>query len=248
LEFLKLTRDYAINPRKQGFRLAGTQHHTWLEESAKKLNVLSEVTLNRRNHTGRSDELEECDGGYVLTDFKLWGSWKVAKSIGLIQTGLAPDPIGERYKREGKYGNRGDIKKVPVFGIDLNQRDSFDSRLQLSDYAIGREELGYPIAKMRIQATIRDNNTTVAVGRGFPRDGDDTIMIPVERLGSDFVEGYFAKKSAQFLEALALYGDDKSYMPTPCSIQENWGGTRCKRFCNLVEFCPEGLRIKGVRQ
>jgi len=240
LEFLKLTRDYAINPRKQGFRLAGTRHHSWMEEitELRGLGVFSEETLDRRNHTGRSDLVEETEGGFILFDYKLWGSFKVAKALGLVHIGREPDPSGEVYQRDGKYGKKGGPKTIPVFGVDPSQQDNFDTELQLSDYAMGWEEMGFNIVQLRVQATIRDAGTIAAVDRGFDREGDDTVMIPVKRLANDFLNDYFASKSGALLEALSRYKTDKSYLPELCTERERWDGIRCERFCEVREFCP----------
>lgn len=240
LEFLRLTRDYSINPRKQGFRLAGTRHHSWMEEIAelKSLDVFSEETLDRRNHTGRSDVIEEIEGGFILYDYKLWGSFKVAKALGLVQVGREPDPAGGVYQRKSKYGEKGEPKTIPVFGVDPSQQENLDTELQLSDYAIGWEEMGFNIVQMKVQATIRDAGTTAAVGHGFEREGDDTLLIPIERLANDFVNDYFVAKSEALLSALSRYKTDKSYLPELCTERERWDGIRCERFCEVKEFCP----------
>mgnify|MGYP001566944621 CR=1 FL=1 len=91
LEFLKLTKPYAIDPDGMMFALLGTRHHQQLEESAKALGLPTEVALTGDDRD-IIDLLEPDDsGGYILTDMKTWGSYRVAKALGVVAGGKVPD-------------------------------------------------------------------------------------------------------------------------------------------------------------
>jgi len=75
MEFLKITKDYAITPQERAFALLGTQHHRRLEIIAKKIAELeAEKKLSDNINTGILDLLEPDNGKWILTDYKTWGS------------------------------------------------------------------------------------------------------------------------------------------------------------------------------
>ena len=83
--YLEITESYAINPKDMAFTLLGTRHHQRLEVIAKKLKMIAEKKLTGAV-TGIIDLLEpdELNNGYFkLTDYKTWGSYAVAKALGL---------------------------------------------------------------------------------------------------------------------------------------------------------------------
>ena len=74
-EFLKLTNDYCINPRKdKAFALLGTEHHDMLEHIAEGLGLPAELSLTGDGHNV-FDVLELEGDAYVLTDYKTWGAF-----------------------------------------------------------------------------------------------------------------------------------------------------------------------------
>lgn len=89
LEYLKLTKDYAIDPTDRAFALLGTRHHKRLELVAKKIEgLIAEKKLDSdevQKHSGILDLLEPDelqDGYYKLIDYKSWGSFMVALILG----------------------------------------------------------------------------------------------------------------------------------------------------------------------
>ena len=234
LEFLKLTEDYYIDPFNQAFALLGTRHHGMLEVVATKLNVLTEEKLSEEV-SGILDLVEpdgELADWYILTDYKTAGSYKVASAIGMIKIGKAPDPSGELYKSTGKWGKAGTPKMIDKFGISPDMANMWDWELQLNNYCLMVEAVGFPISKIRIQATVRDGGTIAAKSRGII---ENIYMIPVKRLDDKEVRWYFASK-ADLLRTSMSTGQ----MPPPCSEQERWDGKRCQGYCDVWQYCDLG--------
>lgn len=232
-EFLKLTQPYAVDPDKRMFALEGTHHHTNLESMAKELNLPSELPLSIDRDI--FDLLEQEDDGWVLTDYKLWGSYKVAKGLGLVEIGKKPDPSGELYKISGKWGKAGTPKMVPVFQSVESEVDLKEQELQLNRYRVMLYELGVSVVRMQLQVTVRDGGLGIATSRGLDRN---SYMIPVRKLDDNKVLEYFDQKSAKLKWAL----DGGS--TEPCSNEECWDGTRCRDYCEVAIHCSKGLLYK----
>jgi len=235
-EFLKLTTPYAVDPDSRLFALLGTRHHELLEVSAKQLNLPSEIPLTTEDRDIFDLlELGE-DGQWTLSDYKTWGSYKVAKAMGLIQTGKKPDPSGEVYKRSGAWGQAGSPKMVPVFQSMEQEVDNFEAELQLNNYRIKvMEKFGITITTLRIQATVRDGNTINADNRGVIHAG---YMIPVKILPDEQVRQYFTRKRNDLLQALK-----QGKWSEPCNEQECWSGARCREYCEVWSTCSKGLLL-----
>ena len=213
MEFLKITRDYSINPKSRAFALLGSRHHYRLEQAGKKLEGMGVEAVEKHldgDETGildllEPDELKE--GSFVLTDYKTWGSFAVAKFMGVSDS-------------NGDYERK-------------------QTTLQLNNYRLKVEALAFPVSRMLIQATVRDGNTKSAY---INKIDDPMPMIPVERLEDNYVREYFLTKSFALLSALK-----KSVLPEMCPFQERWGGKRCRKFCDVAKFCPEGALINKVK-
>jgi len=230
-EFLKLTQPYAVDPDSRAFMLAGTKHHKSLEEVAKELDLPSEIPLNVDRDI--FDLLEPENGNLVLTDYKLWGSYRVAKALGIVEVGKRPDPTGAVYKVSGKWGKAGEPKMVPVFQSMPQEVDVFNEELQLNRYRIMLEELGISISKMQLQVTVRDGGLAVARGRGLDRN---IYRIPISMLANQIVIDIFDAKALALHKAL----EDGSWTE-PCNDRECWDGARCKGYCEVARYCPKGL-------
>lgn len=234
LSYLKLTSDYTIDPMDRAYALLGTRHHGRLEAVARKLNVLSEEKLGAEV-SGIFDLLEpdETTEGeaYILTDYKTWGSFKVALALGLVESKV-PDPSGEVYKKSGKWGKAGDTKIVSVWTPNPERADLFNEEMQLNNYRILVEECGFRVSRMQLQVTVRDGDTFIATNRGVDRK---IYSIPLQRLDDEVVKGYFNIKRYTLLEAL-----ETRTLPPPCSDYERWEGRRCRGNCDVAEFCSEG--------
>ena len=214
IAYLRLKNDYAIDPYDQAFQLLGTRHHHKLDVMAKKIDMISEKYMNDGETTGILDLLEpdikraDC---YILWDYKTWGSHPVAKALGIV-------------RENGKF-----ITKPEA--ADLK-----DTALQLNNYRLKVESLGFPISQMFVQATVRDGGTSIASSRGIT---SNLYKIAIPRIDNDEVIEYFNIKNAALKNAV-----DNDEIPPICSYEERWGGRRCTRYCEVKEFCPEVSKPK----
>jgi len=230
--FLKLAQPYMVDPDSRAFMLAGTKHHNALEEVAKELGLLSEIALNIDRDIFDLLEQDE-DGGLVLSDYKNWGSYRVAKALGIVEVGKQPDPSGATYQRSGAWGKAGSPKMVSVFRQMAQEADNWEAEYQINHYRIMLEEQGVQIKRMQVQVTVRDGGLSVAHSRGVTRN---TYRIPIPKLGNRQVKNYFAAKEKDLLTAL-----EQGSWSEPCNERENWDGARCRGYCEVWRYCPKGV-------
>jgi hypothetical protein len=205
LEYLQITKPFAIDPFDQAFALLGTRHHQTLEDVAKKLEGLEPEKYMRGEVSGIVDLLEPINGGdqYRLIDYKTYGSYAVAKHLGLKE--------GENDKRK--------------------------LALQLNNYRILAQGLGFNVVEIKAQVTVRDGNTRTARENGVTKN---IYLLDVEILPDDIVQDYFITKAAALNEAL------KTGITELCEYEERWGGRRCKGYCPVFMFCSEGAQVNKV--
>lgn len=230
-EFLKLTQPYVVNPDGRAFMIAGTKHHEQLEVKAKELGLPSEVPLNVDRDI--FDLLEPEGSSYNLTDYKLWGSYRVARALGLVEVGKKPDPSGAVYKSSGKWGQAGTPKMITVFQPMPQEVDLFNEELQLNRYRIMLEELGITISKMQLQVTVRDGGLAIASSRGVVRN---IYKIPIKKLDDNIIKEYFAGKADDLGVALT-----NGQWEVPCNDKESWEGKRCENYCEVARYCVKGI-------
>lgn len=83
IEYLKITKDYCIDPFDRAFALLGTRHHQMLDVVAKKLEMISEKKLIGKI-SGILDLLEPdelCPESFKLIDYKTWGAYSIKKLL-----------------------------------------------------------------------------------------------------------------------------------------------------------------------
>jgi len=235
--FLKITQPYVIDPDDMAFAIHGTKSHEQLEVMAKELGLPSELSAT---HDGRNvvDLIEVEDGLVTLTDYKTWGSYKVMTTLGIVMAGKKPNPNGEKYAKSGAWGKAGTPKMVNDFKLDPSQAGNREAELQLNRYRLMLEDAGIKVDKMRVHAIVRDGGLAVASSRGIERK---TYLIPIKMLDDNEVRDYFEGKESELAQALALGGWD-----IPCNEEENWGGTRCKDYCEVARNCPKGVLYAGA--
>ncbi len=231
-EFLKLTQPYAVTPDSRAFSTHGSLHHEVMELAGKELNLITEVALTDGDRD-IFDLLEPDDNGFVLTDYKTYGSYRVAKALGLYEAGKMPDPNGEVYKVNGKWGKAGSPKMVSVWKTDPQQADLWDVEMQMNRYRIMLEEQGMVITKMQVQVTVRDGSLAVATSRGITRN---IYMLDIRRLDDEETIGYFDSKEVDLLTAL-----EAGKWSIPCNDKECWEGNKCAGYCEVALHCPKGL-------
>ena len=121
--------------------------------------------------------------------------------------------------------------------------DMRDWELQLNRYRMLLEadpELSklFPISRMLIQATVRDGGLKQINMLGIPCR---MPLIPVKKLDDDYITEYFSTKDLLLHQAL-----ENNVMPPMCDYIDNWANRRCRSYCNVASFCPEGAKIKRV--
>jgi len=238
--FLKLTKPYYTDPDKRAFMMEGIKHHKNLEVKAKELGIASEVALSIDKDI--VDLLEWENGDLVLTDYKLWGSFKVAKALGIEEAGKQPDPSGATYKSSGKWGKAGSPKMVSVFRANPDKADNWEAELQLNNYRVKAtpvlESIGLKISRMQVQATVRDGGLYIAKDRGIDRR---VYTIPVPVIPDEVVIEYFITKQEALNIAL-----EQGHWDWPCNEQECWGGNKCEEWCDVWEFCGKGRLVHDI--
>ena len=234
--YLKRMKDYYVDPQGRAFALLGTRHHTRMEGAADRVrNVLAEERFNDDTDevSGIVDLLEPIDGEanlYDLTDYKTWGSYSVMKALGNYEVVVH---LGEHYKSGKKKGQEKTRKEIRQ---DPSKSDFGDPLMQLNRYRIFLERVGFPIRKMKIQATVRDGGTYMAINRKIDRN---LYVFEIPRLEDRLVIDYFSRKSADLVEAIT-----KEEMPAPCQPDECWEGRKCGKFCDVWSFCPQGREAR----
>ena len=219
----------------RAYALLGTQHHD-------RLNLYINGSLQEQQLTwnlgfsGTPDIVEPdhaVQGSYILTDYKSYGSFRVGKMLGMKSRKEAHPT--EVYKRAGKWGKVGDPKTVTIWEEDPTLADCSDEEIQLNGYRLILESNGYPISRMQIQATVRDGGLQIARERGIVKP---MYMIPIRKLDDVGVISYFQTKKADWQSA-SVTGQE----PPPCNDVESWSKRKCKDYCEVREFCSQGIML-----
>jgi hypothetical protein len=241
MEYLKILCDYAIDPAGQAFRIVGTRAHKKLEKLAPKQSF-SEMKINENDITGTADLLEQQPNGeWWLTDYKTSGSYAVAKALGLVKKKRpAVDENGDPvlYVKSGAWGKAGDQKTEDYWEVDPEAVDMKDWVMQLNMYRIISEKyFDIKIGKLKIFIVVRDGGTIQAKNNGV---SENIYYIDVPFLDDEEVETFFKYKRVNLVTHLGLYDATenlKESAPEMCSEEECWNGARCKKYCDVAEFC-----------
>ena len=130
----------------------------------------------------------------------------------------------------------------------FEQYDLGDALLQQNHYRVKverdetlAEALGFPvkISRQQLQITVRDGGLYIAENR---RVDKKMYLLDVPKLDDQEVLDYFEHKSTRLLNAL-----NANKLPPVCESWENWNRKRCKGFCDVWEFCPEGIKVNSKR-
>ena len=226
--YLKRTEHYYINPQDRAFALMGTIHHLNLERQAlEEGKYLQEEKLEGFNITGILDfyDIEN----KTLIDYKNTGSFKAMKVLGLKHK-LVPDPLKRKYKRSGKWGKAGTIKKVKSFFTDETLVDFGDWLFQVNMYRYLLQQKGYEVKKMKLQMNIRDGGTFSSKDRGIFRN---IYFVDIPFVDDDILIPYYIEKRDRLLKHL-----ESKTIPEKCSNEETWDGVKCQRYCEVRGLCP----------
>lgn len=229
--YLTITKDYPVDPQDMIFALFGTRVHAKLEQYAPE-GTSSEDRLYDEISSGAYDFY---DHG-VLVDNKTYGSYAVAKTLGLTET-LVEDGV-YKSSRAGKY-QKGDkkFKKVYVEG-GIHKR--FDLMVQLNDYRMKLEKHGMPVTKMLCEIIVRDGGTFIAQSRGVTQRA---LLVVINKISDIWISRYMCRKAELLHKALA-----SNILPPVCKPRERWydkktcRSGKCARFCAVRYHCDFGRR------
>ena len=229
--YLVITREYPVDPQDMVYALFGTRVHAKLEEY-KPEGTSSEDRLFDDVSSGAYDFY---DHG-ILVDNKTYGSYAVAKTLGLIESKV---PCGfYKSSRAGKYAN-GDVKYKKVF-TEGGIHKRFDLMVQMNDYRMKLEKSGLPVTKMLCEIIVRDGGTYVASSRGVDQKA---LLVVVNKISDVWISAYMKEKARRLHYAL-----DNDELPPVCSPRERWfdpstqRSGKCARFCAVRYHCDFGRR------
>ena len=216
--YLILTHDYAIDPKSMMFALLGTQTHSNLESGiSQDAGEAGEKRLDNGPSTGAFDFWSPDNGG-TLVDYKTYGSYVAAKTMGM---GTKKILIGHYKNGKPRY------KTVITTG---NAKHSFDLAVQMNDYRMKiQSELNKPVNQMVCEIIVRDGNTFMATNRGI---SDNAYLVPVNKISDKWISRYMKKKSDDLISAM-----ENNRLPPPCKPRECWGGNKCEKFCAVNKYC-----------
>lgn len=225
-EYLKLTRNYSINPQDSIFAIFGTGCHAFLEQFLENDQMVAEKRLT--DPTGTYTGQFDCYDGkrHILYDVKTYGSFKTAHAMGLVKH---KEPvIGKDGKQEKWRNGKKKYKTYYTRGI----RDVHDVAIQLNAYRIMVESIGLPVDDMQVEIFTRDAGTFSARDRGV---NTNMQLIRINKISDEWIQKYMLTKAHRLQEALEAH-----VTPPPCSYRERWGGRKCEGFCPVWKYCSFG--------
>jgi len=236
LIFLKAKFPYSSSPDKRAFALHGTSVHGKLSLHHYTKNVLSEEPLKDHLIEGIPDLLEEDEndpGFYILTDYKTFGSYKVAvKCMGLYKTSRDEPVLDEEGNqiifKSGKRKGQAKTKKVYSTEYRADQVDMKSEELQLNRYRILFNREGFKIKKIRLFCIVRDGGLYSSKQRGLVHN---TYIIDLKILPDEEVLGFYEKLMDEVNQAF------KEKWARICNEWESWEGRRCSSYCEVKEHC-----------
>lgn len=225
--YLEIITDYAIDPQNALFRIHGSKAHAYLDQFVGR-DELSEERLHTEYNSGMFDLYDEAT--HTLYDNKFSGSYKIMRALGLHQIDV---PTGEVYK-SGKNKGQPKTRKEWVAG---GRKDRLDWAIQMNDYRMKLEALGFPVEHMIIEAIARDGGCWIAQRRGIQQNG---VLIEINRISDHWIRRYMRKKAELLLRAL-----ETRQVPPKCKPRERWSGRKCEKYCNVREACEDVEFIKN---
>lgn len=236
--YLEYTRPYAQDVDQLAYSIMGKNTHAGLEGDGSELEFRSETVQ------GRTDILEPIGGDRLrLTDIKNQGSYAVASALGIVQDReYVLDENGNRqiYKSGKK---KGEYKTRNITVRDPSRADWGTIDAQLNIYRVVLNALfhtdalpkhlkpyqGYTITELAVFFIVRDGGTIAALSRGVDRR-TYYLSVPIhdDQLTWDFIWERSGK---------LRYAIQSDAMPEPCTAEEAWAGTKCKKYCPVAKWC-----------
>ncbi len=231
--FLKLTCDFDISPDSRAFMITGTKGHAALEAFDDDYS-LAEEKFAKEDISGIADLLTDEDGQVILSDYKVSGSFKVAKALGFEEFEEATGEFFKSGKRKGEEKTRKGIRR------NAEAIDRWEWEMQLNKYRINYERMGFKVDKLKIQCVVRDGGTFIARSRGVFRN---VYYFDINILPDEVVNEFFDRKRRDLLQALK-----QGYWAEVCTGTECWDGLKCASYCEVADHCPQGKYLKREKE
>lgn len=232
------------------YKIAGISSHSQLEDWVPEKDE-AEEWLRDGLVIGRSDLLEKNGEYNILVDNKFSGSYKVAKSLGIVEGEKIPllDEFGNNvlYQKSGKGYKKGDPKMQKTWVEDPEKADVWEFAMQLNKYRRMYEKRGVRIDEMRVFFGTRDGKVYTAYNRGVMRN---LYYLEIPKIPDAEVDEFFDKKSEAIDKMLTDTADiegtpeeivaelKKREIEIPiCDERENWEGRRCENYCAFASAC-----------
>jgi hypothetical protein len=172
MRWLQERVDFSETPDGSAFRIIGTRGHAALEDYGQG-QLATEQYMELDGLRGVTDLVEEDNGTRTLWDYKVVGSFSVAKMLGICEVGtkdILDDDGNPVILSRGK--NAGSVKTEKVYGIDPRKADISDYQLQPNVYKLAWEALhpDLQIDALKIFAIVRDGGLYLSKGRGVLRN------------------------------------------------------------------------------
>lgn len=151
---------------------------------------------------------------------------------------LEPINGGEEY-RLIDYKTYGSYAVAKLLSDTNGQHERQTLALQMNNYRIMAQGAGFNVKELKCQFTVRDGGTQSAYRNGIEYN---LKMIEVPIMDDDDVTDYFISKAKALKDALA-----NNELPPICDYAERWQGRRCKGYCDVSQFCPEGAKVNKVK-
>ena len=240
--WLSAVTPWSTSPDSAAFMVVGSAGHARLEEAGRRGGENVEGWVELDGVIGRFDFVERNEDpgeSYTMVDYKVVGSYAVAKALGLVT---------ERVPRVDVQGNpvmyRCRQSYDTVTRVDPSAADLGDYAWQENFYAtawnLEKRARGYlitpQITRIKLLMICRDGGTYLAKNRGVTRN---LYYFDVPRLPVYDVRARFGAKRDAWLSAFQLNptGDDGGVWPEPCSAAEAWEGNKCRKFCPVARTC-----------
>ena len=236
--YLRATVDYTIDPYERVWAAFGTSTHGKLSIHSYTRNVLSEEPLSDEEMKGIPDCLETEEGTddeYIISDYKNFGSYKVAKCLGIsiIKTDkpILDEEGNPVLLKSGKNKGAVKTKQETEVIIDPNNAELDAEKLQINRYRIFFEYYGFGISDMRLQVMVRDGGTYIAKSRGIDKN---MYIIPIPFLDDKEVLSYYYNLNYEVKQAF-----EGNYRK--CNAWESWDNRRCNGYCEVSDQCKQLL-------
>lgn len=227
LNYLRIVKDYDVDPRSRVYAVQGTKSHAALEKYDNSYSFTEERLADDISSGGFDNLEQEPDGSWTLWDYKFVGSFNIMKALGIrkVPVPVLADNGSPIYYKTGKKA--GQQKTKLEVQINPENADMRDWELQLNDYRIKIEkQLKIKVARLKIHAVVRDGGTKAAFSRGIM---DREYSFDIRIVGEQQVREFYEPRAKALIQAL-----DSGIMPPPCNARESWDGRRCESY----EFCP----------